>query len=148
MVMRRLDTPLLCALNGAAAGYGMDLALGCDLVLASERARFVPPIRRGAVPESGGMVFDAVLETSSKQEGYYDETGEWIEGPFPGGFYDGDGVFRRGYYDQAGTFHPGYVDSNGEWVAAGACSVVPPCRDHRQYPACWRWRRRCGGISS
>lgn len=54
MVMRRMDTPILCALNGAAAGYGMDLALGCDLVLASDRARFVPPIRRGAVPESGG----------------------------------------------------------------------------------------------
>lgn len=54
MVMRRMDTPILCALNGAAAGYGMDLALGCDFVLASEDARFVPPIRRGAVPESGG----------------------------------------------------------------------------------------------
>lgn len=53
-VMRRMDTPLLCALNGAAAGYGMDLALGCDLVIASDRARFVPPIRRGALPESGG----------------------------------------------------------------------------------------------
>ena len=54
MVMRRMDTPIVCALNGAAAGYGMDLALGCDMVIASERARFVPPIRRGAVPESGG----------------------------------------------------------------------------------------------
>ena len=54
MVMRRMDTPILCALNGAAAGYGMDLALGCDFVIASEAGRFVPPIRRGAVPESGG----------------------------------------------------------------------------------------------
>lgn len=53
-VMRRMDTPIICALNGAAAGYGMDLALGCDFVLASDRAKFVPPIRRGAVPESGG----------------------------------------------------------------------------------------------
>jgi enoyl-CoA hydratase/carnithine racemase len=53
-VMRRMDTPLLCALNGAAAGYGMDLALGCDIVLASDRAKFVPPIRRSAIPESGG----------------------------------------------------------------------------------------------
>jgi enoyl-CoA hydratase/carnithine racemase len=53
-VMRRMDTPILCALNGAAAGYGMDLALGCDIVIASDRARFVPPIRRGVVPESGG----------------------------------------------------------------------------------------------
>jgi enoyl-CoA hydratase/carnithine racemase len=53
-VMRRMDTPIVCALNGAAAGYGMDLALGCDLVLASDRARLVPPVRRGVLPESGG----------------------------------------------------------------------------------------------
>ena len=31
MVMRRMDTPIVCALNGAAAGYGMDMALGCDM---------------------------------------------------------------------------------------------------------------------
>ncbi|HVX19566.1 MAG TPA: enoyl-CoA hydratase-related protein [Acidimicrobiales bacterium] len=53
-VLRRLDTPVLCALNGAAAGYGMDLALGCDLVVASDTAVFAPPIRRGVIPESGG----------------------------------------------------------------------------------------------
>ena len=53
-VMRRMDTPIVCALNGAAAGYGMDLALGCDFVLASDRARFIPPIRRSVLPESGG----------------------------------------------------------------------------------------------
>lgn len=54
LVMRRLDTPIICALNGAAAGYGMDLALGCDFVLASDKAKFIPPIRRGVLPESGG----------------------------------------------------------------------------------------------
>ena len=54
MVMRRVDTPVLCALNGPAAGYGMDLALGCDLVIASEHANFTPPVRRGVLPESGG----------------------------------------------------------------------------------------------
>ncbi len=53
-VMRRMDTPIVCALNGPAAGYGMDLALGCDIVLASDRARLVPPVRRGVLPESGG----------------------------------------------------------------------------------------------
>ncbi len=54
LVMRRLDTPVLCALNGPASGYGMDLALGCDFLLASDRAEFAPPVRRGLVPESGG----------------------------------------------------------------------------------------------
>jgi enoyl-CoA hydratase/carnithine racemase len=53
-VLRRIDVPVVCALNGPASGYGMDLALGCDLVLASDRARFVSPVRRSLVPESGG----------------------------------------------------------------------------------------------
>ena len=53
-VLRRMDTPVVCALNGPAAGYGMDLALGCDLVIASDTASFTPPVRRGVIPESGG----------------------------------------------------------------------------------------------
>jgi len=53
-VLRRIDTPVVCALNGPAAGYGMDLALGCDLLLASDTASFVSPVRRSLVPESGG----------------------------------------------------------------------------------------------
>lgn len=53
-VLRRIDTPILCALNGPAAGYGMDLALGCDIVIASDRAKFACPVRRGVLPESGG----------------------------------------------------------------------------------------------
>ena len=53
-VLRRVDKPVICALNGPAAGYGMDMALGCDLLIASDRASFTPPVRRGVVPESGG----------------------------------------------------------------------------------------------
>jgi enoyl-CoA hydratase/carnithine racemase len=53
-VLRRLDTPVLCGLNGPAAGYGMAMALGCDLVVASDTASLSPPIQRGVVPESGG----------------------------------------------------------------------------------------------
>ena len=53
-VLRRIDVPVICALNGPASGYGMDLALGCDLLLASERAVFVSPVARSLVPESGG----------------------------------------------------------------------------------------------
>lgn len=53
-VLRRIDTPVVCALNGPAAGYGMDLALGCDVVIASDTASFTPPVKRGVIPESGG----------------------------------------------------------------------------------------------
>jgi len=54
VVLHETDKPVICALNGAAAGYGMDLALGCDFVIASENAAFVSPVRRSLVPESGG----------------------------------------------------------------------------------------------
>jgi len=54
-VLHGLDTPTVCALNGAAAGYGMDLALGCDIRIASDRAKLAAAFtRRGVVPESGG----------------------------------------------------------------------------------------------
>jgi enoyl-CoA hydratase/carnithine racemase len=55
VTLHRIDTPVICALNGAAAGYGFDLALGCDLRIMSDRAKLVPAFaKRGIVPESGG----------------------------------------------------------------------------------------------
>jgi enoyl-CoA hydratase/carnithine racemase len=54
-VLHRVDTPTLCALNGGAAGYGMDLALGCDIRIAAEGAKLAAAFtRRGVLPESGG----------------------------------------------------------------------------------------------
>ena len=50
-----LDTPTICALNGSAAGYGLDTALGCDMRLVADGAKLaVAFTRRGVVPESGG----------------------------------------------------------------------------------------------
>ena len=55
IVLNRMDKPVLCALNGAAAGYGMDMALGCDIRIASEHAKMGAVFaRRGVLPESGG----------------------------------------------------------------------------------------------
>jgi len=54
-VMHNLDTPTICALNGSAAGYGMDMALGCDIRVMSEDAKLAAAFTaRGIVPESGG----------------------------------------------------------------------------------------------
>jgi len=54
-VLHSIDTPTLCALNGGAAGYGMDLALGCDIRVAAESSKLAPAFtRRGVLPESGG----------------------------------------------------------------------------------------------
>jgi enoyl-CoA hydratase/carnithine racemase len=54
-VLHNLDTPTLCVLNGGAAGYGMDLALGCDIRIASDKAKLSAAFtKRGVLPESGG----------------------------------------------------------------------------------------------
>ena len=55
LVLHRMDKPVVCALNGPAAGYGMDMALGCDIRVASDRAKLGAVfVRRGVLPESGG----------------------------------------------------------------------------------------------
>jgi enoyl-CoA hydratase/carnithine racemase len=54
-VLHNLDTPTICALNGGAAGYGLDIALGCDIRIAAESAKLNPGFaKRGILPESGG----------------------------------------------------------------------------------------------
>jgi len=55
IVLHELDTPTICALNGGAAGYGLDLALGCDIRIAADTAKLNPGFaKRGILPESGG----------------------------------------------------------------------------------------------
>jgi len=54
-VLFNLGTPTICALNGAAAGYGMDTALGCDIRIMANGAKMAAAFtKRGIVPESGG----------------------------------------------------------------------------------------------
>ena len=54
-VLFQMDKPVICALNGAAAGYGMDTALGCDIRIMAESAKLAAAfVKRGVVPESGG----------------------------------------------------------------------------------------------
>ena len=55
IVLHNIDTPTICALNGGAAGYGLDIALGCDVRIAATSAKLAPGFaKRGIVPESGG----------------------------------------------------------------------------------------------
>jgi 2-(1,2-epoxy-1,2-dihydrophenyl)acetyl-CoA isomerase len=56
--LRALPKPLVCAVNGVAAGAGANLALACDIVIAARSASFVQSFSKlGLVPDSGGTYF-------------------------------------------------------------------------------------------
>jgi len=56
--MVEMEKPLIGAVNGDAAGAGCNFALACDLLVASEKARFIQVfVRRGLVADAGGTFF-------------------------------------------------------------------------------------------
>jgi 2-(1,2-epoxy-1,2-dihydrophenyl)acetyl-CoA isomerase len=53
--IRHLEKPVICAVNGVAAGAGANLAFACDIVFASRTATFVQSFAKiGVIPDSGG----------------------------------------------------------------------------------------------
>ena len=53
--LKSLDMPVICAVNGVAAGAGANIALACDIVIASRTASFIQAFCKiGLVPDSGG----------------------------------------------------------------------------------------------
>jgi 2-(1,2-epoxy-1,2-dihydrophenyl)acetyl-CoA isomerase len=56
--LRALPLPVICAVNGVAAGAGANLALACDIVIATRSASFIEPFcRLGLLPDTGGTYF-------------------------------------------------------------------------------------------
>ncbi|MDA0978331.1 MAG: enoyl-CoA hydratase-related protein [Proteobacteria bacterium] len=72
-VMWNIDKPIVCALNGAAAGYGMDVALLCDIRVAGESAKMAAvTAKRNVVPESGGTwLLPRLIGWAKASELYY-----------------------------------------------------------------------------
>jgi 2-(1,2-epoxy-1,2-dihydrophenyl)acetyl-CoA isomerase len=58
LAMRRLEKPIVGAINGVAAGAGISVALACDIVIAAENATFIEAFSRvGLVPDTGSTWF-------------------------------------------------------------------------------------------
>jgi 2-(1,2-epoxy-1,2-dihydrophenyl)acetyl-CoA isomerase len=56
--LREMPMPVVCAVNGVAAGAGASYALACDIVLASRSAKFIQAfVKIGLVPDSGASFF-------------------------------------------------------------------------------------------
>jgi len=56
--LRSINKPILAAVNGVAAGAGANIALACDIVVASEAASFIQAFSKiGLVPDSAGTFF-------------------------------------------------------------------------------------------
>ena len=56
--IRKLELPVVCAVNGVAAGAGANIALACDIILAGENASFIQSFSKvGLIPDSGGTFF-------------------------------------------------------------------------------------------
>jgi len=53
--IRAMNIPVICAVNGVAAGAGANIALACDIVLAAKSAKFIQSFAKvGLVPDAGG----------------------------------------------------------------------------------------------
>ncbi len=74
-----LDKPLIAAVNGAAVGGGMDLALMCDVRLAAESARFAETYAKmGLVPGVGGAWFlPRIIGTAAALDMFW--TSRWVD---------------------------------------------------------------------
>jgi len=56
--LRALPLPVVCAVNGVAAGAGANIALACDIVIAARSASFIEPFcKLGLIPDTGGSYF-------------------------------------------------------------------------------------------
>jgi len=70
LTLRTLPMPVICAVNGVAAGAGANLALACDIVIATKSAAFIQAFCKiGLIPDSGGTYFLPRLVGSARAMG-------------------------------------------------------------------------------
>lgn len=70
--IRTIEKPVICAVNGVAAGAGANLAFACDLTIAAEEASFVESFARlGLIPDTSGTFFVPRLAGHQRATGMF-----------------------------------------------------------------------------
>lgn len=70
--IRSLEKPVICAVNGVAAGAGANLAFACDLTVAAEEATFVESFSKlGLIPDTSGTFFVPRLAGPQRATGMF-----------------------------------------------------------------------------
>jgi 2-(1,2-epoxy-1,2-dihydrophenyl)acetyl-CoA isomerase len=70
LALRNLPLPVVCAVNGVAAGAGANIALACDIVIAARSASFIQAFCKiGLIPDSGGTWFLPRLVGEARAKG-------------------------------------------------------------------------------
>lgn len=69
--LRSLEMPVVCGVNGVAAGAGANLALACDIVIAAKSASFIESFSKlGLIPDTGGTYFLPRLIGTARAMGF------------------------------------------------------------------------------
>jgi 2-(1,2-epoxy-1,2-dihydrophenyl)acetyl-CoA isomerase len=72
LAIRELEKPVICAVNGVAAGAGANLAFACDLTVAAEEAVFVESFAKlGLIPDTSGTFFVPRLAGPQRATGMF-----------------------------------------------------------------------------
>lgn len=72
LAIRSLEKPVICAVNGIAAGAGANLAFACDLTIAAEEASFVESFAKlGLIPDTSGTFFVPRLVGAQRATGMF-----------------------------------------------------------------------------
>lgn len=105
-IMDRCYKPVIAAVNGYAVGGGLELALRCDIIIASEHARFgLPEARRGLLADAGGVI------NLPRRIPYHLAMGMILTGKL----YPADEVFKMGLLNEV-VPHEVLMDTANRWA--------------------------------
>ncbi|NQV05188.1 enoyl-CoA hydratase/isomerase family protein [bacterium] len=114
VMMQRMSTPVVAAVNGAAAGYAVGIAINADIRVMARNAKFVPATRRNLVPESGDTYLLPRLVGWEQAARFY----------FLGESMDGDAALAAGVVSELADDSDGAKERAAELAAQIA--AMPP----------------------